>query len=638
MIKTYGGIRGSLTDLDFKYIQDPTRIMWSKSVMPNVAKIVNLISTIPYNSFRYDDDIYFKIVKTIQQMDEDDDDETRLSELHKNKKPTEEKTVVGYSKINMAQTLQREMTKAELMINELIKTKLNEEKRQNKNEISRLLARNNLLTPEQMIKKYKENIISYNFFGGIVYELLNDCYPNVNLHKYADPTSDIDVLVLSNIDIINYFISKTKINLIEYANKDKEYNFTDDRVVYSSEMTLTYQNENGILMINPYTKNVGDFIYDYLLNNLNRLNLHFDNSIPFQDDEYYSISDGARNVDLGYRSNVIEGTNARLISYIDDNLETFRIQFVLKMQIGEMSIVDHFFEFLIGKHKFIENDKSAYMMKLSINNNTYQTSPLNTLFDDNLDAYNKRKNLIIGNVQETRHKGINHVCRIIYLLDLIKNNDNIFNEVVFRPNYSNLLKTAIISRITRYNHDFFIIYFYIDGMNIYKKLETKYIFKAFESFLTSTGKSQTNFIGLELKKFRDSELTEEKMYNILSRFFDLNSSPLRHFIMNSSQYIDLLRIPGSQNADVRGNEIEMYRERINELNNSLKIATTKEEKTEIRTQINKLETEFQKNLPVMNINEYSLKGGRQHRKSQKKYRNKMRIKKYKNTKKRRRRH
>jgi hypothetical protein len=175
-------------------------------------------------------------------------------------------------------------------------------------------------------------------------------------------------------------------------------------------------------------------------------------------------------------------------------------------------------------------------------------------------------------------------------------------------------------------------------MNIYKKLETKYIFKAFESFLTSTGKSQTNFIGLELKKFRDSELTEEKMYNILSRFFDLNSSPLRHFIMNSSQYIDLLRIPGSQNADVRGNEIEMYRERINELNNSLKIATTKEEKTEIRTQINKLETEFQKNLPVMNINEYSLKGGRQHRKSQKKYRNKMRIKKYKNTKKRRRRH
>jgi hypothetical protein len=40
----------------------------------------------------------------------------------------------------------------------------------------------------------------------------------------------------------------------------------------------------------------------------------------------------------------------------------------------------------------------------------------------------------------------------------------------------------------------------------------------------------------------------------------------------------------------------------------------------------------------MNINEYSLKGGRQHRKSQKKYRNKMRIKKYKNTKKRRRRH
>lgn len=631
MIKTHGGIRGSLTDLDFKYIQDPTRIMWSKSVIPNVAKIVNLISTIPYNSFRYDGDIYLKIVRTKQNMETND--ETRSTEIEEKKV-----TIEGYSRINMAQTLKKEITKAELMINQLIKTKLNEEQRQNKNEISRLLARNNLLTPEQIIKKYKENIISYNFFGGIVYELLNDCYPNVNLHKYTDPTSDIDVVMLSNDEIISYFINKNKINLIEYMNNDEEYNLIDDSVIYTSDLTLTYQNENGILMINPYTKSVSDFIYDYLLDNLNRLNLHFNNSIPFQDDEYYAISDGARNVDLGYRSNLIEGTNARLISYIDDNLETFRIQFVLKMQIGEMSIVDHFFEFLIGTKTFIENDKSAYMMKLSINNNTYQTSPFNTLFEDNLDAYNKRKNLIIGNLTETRHKGINHVCRFIYLLDLIKNNNNIFNEVVFRPNYSNLLKTAIISRINRYNHNFFIIYFYIDGINIYKKLETKYIFKAFESFLISTGKSQTTFIALELKKLRDSELTEEKMYNILSGFFDLNSSPLRHFIMNSSQYIDLLHIPGTQNADVRVNDIEMYRERMNELNNSLKIATTKEEKIEIRSQINKLETEFQKNLPVMNINEYSFKGGRQNRKSKKKYRGKLRIKKYENTKKRRRRH
>lgn len=566
----YGGIRKSLVDVDFKYIEDPTRIIWSKSVTPNAQKIIDLVETIPYNNCRYDGDIYFEILK-IKDQDEEDEEIPEEND--------------GYIKINIAESLQNEVNMTQK-------------------------------------KKYTENLITYNFFGGIVYELLNDRYPNVNLHKYVDPTSDIDVLLLTNYNIIDYL--QKKINL------DKKqtigYNF-------KSKYTLICQNENGILMINPYTKNIADFLYDYLLNHLNELNLYFDNSVPFKDDEYYAINDAVRNIDLGYRTNEVGETNAKLISYFDENFQTFRIQLVLKIQSGEHQIIDHFFEFLIGYHKY--NDLPL-VSRLSINDKVYQISSLNSLFLDNLEAYKKRESLIIRNTIETRHKGINHTCRFIYLLDLIKNNNNIFDDLLNDRNKAIQSKQKSAVLINRLINNSYIIYFYIDGKNIYKKIKTEYIIKAFESILrdmyNSPNRDLPTILNNYLKKIEDPELTEEKMYDMLSRFFNLNSSPLRHFIMNSPQNINLIHF-----SDKPSNgDIENYRERMNELIVSLNNAISIEEKNELTKKIKELEQEFKQNMPSMSVNENIFKGGKRNNKSKKKYRNKLRIKKYKNTRKRRR--
>jgi hypothetical protein len=139
----------------------------------------------------------------------------------------------------------------------------------------------------------------------------------------------------------------------------------------------------------------------------------------------------------------------------------------------------------------------------------------------------------------------------------------------------------------------------------------------------------TGIIASYLDKI-DSTLTEERMYSMLSRFFDLNASPLRHFIMNSSQNINLLDFIDEM-------PIESYRERMRQLLISVDNASSEEEKNELQRQIEELEKEFQRNLPEMSVtSEYTFKGGKQHNKSKKKYKNKLRIRKHKNTKRRRR--
>jgi flagellin-like hook-associated protein FlgL len=83
--------------------------------------------------------------------------------------------------------------------------------------------------------------------------------------------------------------------------------------------------------------------------------------------------------------------------------------------------------------------------------------------------------------------------------------------------------------------------------------------------------------------------------------------------------------------------IESYRERMRQLLISVDNASSEEEKNELQRQIEELEKEFQRNLPEMSVtSEYTFKGGKQHNKSKKKYKNKLRIRKHKNTKRRRR--
>jgi len=581
MMNKYGGIRKSIEDVDFKYIEDPIRIMWSKSVIKNVQKIVDFISTIPFDSFSYNGDIYYSIVKN-----------TTVKEKSFNSKisiPEVEPIVLNYVKSNLA------------------------------------------------IPAGQKNIISYNFFGGTVFELLNDNYTNVNLYKYTDPTSDIDVLINTN-NNIKTFVNNYK-NLLEDIQHEEE----DELYYYliESKNTLVYENENGIVMINPFTKSIADFIYDNLLENLNRLNLFFENSVQFEDHEYELIEYRMRDSELGYKSTEIGNTNAKLISYFDEDFKTFRIQLVLKIKNETHQIIDHFVEFLIKEPQIFSKTKTELRKVIEDTTYTYNISSLVVLFYDNLDAYIKRQNLLIENKIDTRHKGLNHILRFIYLLDLIKQNPNIFYELTMNStiNSVNYDKRTIALNLNKTLLNSYIIYIYIDGKNIYKKIETKYIFKAFQSLILDFFK--TSRLPTRSKELlSETTLTEEKMYNILSRFFDLNSSPFRRFIMNSKKNIKFDEIIDDQIVDGTNNnvQIEQYRDRINQLINAKNNATSDEEKTQLAKQIEELKLEFQNNLPPIVVNENendtdnNTSGGKNN-KSKKKYRNKLKTKKYKNTKK-----
>lgn len=607
----YGGIRNLLRDVDFKYIEDPTRIIWSKSVIQNVQKIVDFVATIPYNNFRYDGDIYFLIKKDIETKTETDIDiDTELNY-----------ETVGYTKINVQEEFQYIIDEYQEKVIGMTEKEIYELNRR-------------VMNPEKIKERFKKNIMSYNFFGGITYELLNDRYKNVNLYNYVDPTSDIDVLLLMNDEFVNHFKNK-----IQQRNS----NLIIDN-------TLVYKDEHGMLMMNDFPKSVANYIYNYLLDNLNTLNLHFENSVPFDDSEYYAINNLVRSDNLGFRSNEIGETNARLISYFDDDFLTFRIQLVLKMQIQEKEIVDHFFEFLINfDHTFSETAIGLQLMRIPIRDKMYQISSLSTLFYDNLNAYKKRESLIISNITEARHKGLNHVCRTIYLLDLIKNNivaeqnapinaePNIYKDLAFNFKYVPPIKNKIFQNIQREYVKSYMLYVYIDGKIIYKKIPTKYIFKAFESTLShmSSWRIKNTTIQMELNTIEEPDLTEEKMYDMLTRFFNMNSSPFRNFIMKSPQTIhfDLIRSDGTLDES----RVEMYRERMMTLEKTRKNEPSVEVRGTIGKEMRNIEQEFIKSTPYVTIDE-NLKGGKQHRKTKRKrhtrkYKNrKMRIRKTKTQK------
>jgi hypothetical protein len=60
----------------------------------------------------------------------------------------------------------------------------------------------------------------YNLVGGCVYEIINKKYKNIDLHKYCDPTSDIDVSVYP--PKLKYISDKEF--TLNFLNRNKEIN------------------------------------------------------------------------------------------------------------------------------------------------------------------------------------------------------------------------------------------------------------------------------------------------------------------------------------------------------------------------------------------------------------------------------
>ena len=458
-----GGLRRNIRGYDFKYTLDTTRKNWIKSVFPHVESLVDIVANIPYE-YNYHGDI---IYTTYGEFPEEEKEETF------------------------------------------------EEAMKNKDEIYKL----EVLFQDQV--PLSENSLHYNFFGGICFELLNDTYPNVNLYDFVDPTSDIDIKIslnVNNTDIIKRKISHDNYQLMKHDNR-----YTDIKVEICLVINPTIREPDSIPYLNPYFRDVSDFIFGHMLVELNGKNLSFDNSVPFDINEYDAIDDKVKKEELGYMVIDIANSHAKLIRYLDSDEKTLRIQIVLKIIVDGESIIDHLLEFLIN------NEFNTIEEVWSLQR--YNISSMYTLFSDNLKAYNERKTLL--EVAGPRmHKPINHFTRFIYLLDLIKKNPQIYPE----GSVSNADSKLILKHLAKKEYVYYVIR---EGQFIQKEIPTIKIIYAFYNIFTKvfnprfipTLQIRQEEIYVNVKILQITQEQEKIYYDGLMSFFKINASPFRKFLL-----------------------------------------------------------------------------------------------------------
>jgi hypothetical protein len=418
-----------------------------------------------------------------------------------------------------------------------------------------------LVPPELRLQNEKKIVTNYNFieegnnsvyyifFGGTCFELLNDAYKNVNLYDFVDPTSDIDIVVSSIMP--NYSKHDTNEDIRKKLMlKHNVFDDIDSNVFLVVNKSL--EEPDLIPYLNPYFRNLSDFIFENMLTKLNLINLNFTNSVPFDVNEYTSAENEVKHEVLGYRVHDIQNSNAKLIRYLDSDLNTLRIQIILKVVVDGEIIIDHLLEFLVngaikrfpetwefGKITIPVQPRSRLegqtiipvQPRSRLEGQTITISSLTTLIDDNLEAYKKREREV--HVEgPRRHKPINHITRIIYLLNLIKYNPDVydrFHDAQKRLIYLSILKNIVPSYVYyKIINDEFVI-------NTINTIDIIYAFYTlFVNKLMMTHYAPNNLQILSKKiKHTISEIPvnkEEEYYNSLMTLFRMNASPFRKII------------------------------------------------------------------------------------------------------------
>lgn len=486
-----GGVRKNIGEYDFKYTFDISRQNWIKSVYPYLENLLNIVVNIPYDTYNYNGDIVYTYSGVLKEYDESYKPQTSMEDLP------------------------------------------------------------NPIIRQSTFRVEKKNSVSYNFFGGICFELLNDSYPNVNLYDYVDPTSDIDILITAVMP---------EPHTTMYAELFKKHNKDFEEIIHDYKLVIEPSLEEPGLIpyLNPYFMHLSNFIFESMLEQLNDLTPNFINSVPFDIDEYTQIDDQVKTGILGFRVVNIHNSNAKLIRYLDSNLKTLRIQIILKIVIGDETIIDHLLEFLfypptpmpkpwsiLNITHLVENPnvdevskKVEEAKKIEAETNVKQQiwiltkidkpvviSELYTLFDDNLEAYKKRE-FELKQEGPRRHKPINHITRVIYLLDLIKNNPDIFDKLGLQRKQliGNSIEKQMVPSYTYYkviNNNFVLVS--INTINIiyaFYALFVKIFLTRIQYFI------KKNQINNQLIS-EDPINEEEKYYAELTNMFKINASPLR---------------------------------------------------------------------------------------------------------------
>ena len=258
--------------------------------------------------------------------------------------------------------------------------------------------------------------VSYAFTGGSVYEIINKKYQTPKLHDYCDATGDIDVIVQP--PKLMKKAKKSSIDEYEY----EEYFFNVEGNVnkfYNNFIRWLFKKFVAIVKTNLSVLKDYNGIVDFNLN------------------EYSEIPIQHKKENLGYLSSKIHN-KFHIVAFLNDDRTMFKIQLVIKIKSGNISVIDHAIEMIIpinsvwpNANQFCITDDS-YKQKdhvsITINDSTYRVQGYNSLISDNISAFIERKR-VFGTTNEKQyvHKPLNHIARLLYLYELFYKNQSSFN-------------------------------------------------------------------------------------------------------------------------------------------------------------------------------------------------------------------
>jgi hypothetical protein len=132
---------------------------------------------------------------------------------------------------------------------------------------------------------YKDDIYSsnnnkptYSFLGGVVYEILNKKFTNIDLYDYCDPTSDIDV---------SLYPPKLEMNSYDVSDEDEV-------------CPTNFLGKDG--RITPFYSDFTYWVFENMVKNIKSIQIPFNkvpNVVDFDIDEYNDIPNGNKGTKKG---------------------------------------------------------------------------------------------------------------------------------------------------------------------------------------------------------------------------------------------------------------------------------------------------------------------------------------------------
>lgn len=350
---------------------------------------------------------------------------------------------------------------------------------------------------------------TYYFFGGCVYELLNQDFPSLDLHSYVDKTGDIDIKIYP-------------------PRIDTDYN-----AVESHSGALPFFDENG--EIQPFYVDFIHWIKTQLVEKVKKYQTLFDKIVsPFDIDDYTEIEhDSLVN---GYFDERVG--HLHIVGFLDGAESMYKIQIVVKT-----IDINHILEMVLITGKPID---AEYSLDEYNKIGKYNIQPYHRLIRDNVSAYIERKQNIqekgtTSYIEKYQHKTINHVARLLYLYEYCYKKIQILDKKskeykdIFQTNFNIIGTTTLpndIPVLIYYKNDKKISIPTKDFLNAYFSVLISLKLKG--SLLTAFNKKHNNYF--------DQSVSHDEF---IERFFN------GYYVVNKKKSKSKSKSPSPKNKTVK---------------------------------------------------------------------------------------